>query len=327
MQPTVMEYDYEYALDEDVEIEEEDYDYEYDQPDVKQEVEVEALPQQQQQQQYHLQQQQQYHLQQQQQVIQQQEQQLKTYYESKAAADGQKILELQTNYEEATKRLSAAEQEITSLKNRKSKNNVAREEIKKLEERVELIKSKAKEKIEEKDGIIGELSTKLKNYEEMLAVLEVQCKEAVVKFNAFQQEIAKKEEVILRQNAFKNRYDFTVNYLTEKCQYITDQYELRIKALEAKLENNESQTQKFSNTVPGPEDSKLNPNLLVPVDCKQNINLPSDGSSLVNQDSSASKEDLVETAVIEIEDPSADTDKITLTETIQELETTEPMVQ
>ena len=204
MKPTVIEYDYEYALDEDVEIEEEDYDYEYDQPDVKQEVEVEALPQQQQQHQYHLQQQQQ--------VIQQQEQQLKTYYESKAAADGQKILELQTNYEEATKRLSEAREEITSLKKRKSKNNVAREEIKKLEERVELIKTKAKEKIEEKDGIIGELSTKLKNYEEMLAVLEVQCKEAVVKFNAFQQEIAKKEEVILRQNAFKNRYDFTVNY-------------------------------------------------------------------------------------------------------------------
>jgi len=189
------------------------------------------------------QQQQQQHYQQQQQLQQQQKQkELQAYYENKAAADEKRILKLEAQYAEAKKRFNDARQEIATLKNRKSDDGGnARDKIKALEERVALIKTKAKEKIDEKEGMITELNGKIKNYEEMLAMLEVNCKEAVVKFNDFQEQLAQKEEIIQKHAIFKNRYDYTVNFLTEKCQFITDQYEKRIRDLENKLNNSQHQ--------------------------------------------------------------------------------------
>jgi len=190
-------------------------------------------------------QQQQQHYQQQQQLQQQQQQkqkELQAYYENKAAADEKRILKLEAQYAEAKKRFNDARQEIATLKNRKSDDGGnARDKIKALEERVALIKTKAKEKIDEKEGMITELNGKIKNYEEMLAMLEVNCKEAVVKFNDFQEQLAQKEEIIQKHAIFKNRYDYTVNFLTEKCQFITDQYEKRIRDLENKLNNSQHQ--------------------------------------------------------------------------------------
>jgi len=185
------------------------------------------------------QQQQQQHYQQQQQ---QKQKELQAYYENKAAADEKRILKLEAQYAEAKKRFNDARQEIATLKNRKSDDGGnARDKIKALEERVALIKTKAKEKIDEKEGMITELNGKIKNYEEMLAMLEVNCKEAVVKFNDFQEQLAQKEEIIQKHAIFKNRYDYTVNFLTEKCQFITDQYEKRIRDLENKLNNSQHQ--------------------------------------------------------------------------------------
>lgn len=178
-------------------------------------------------------QQQQHYQQQQLQQQQQKQKELQAYYENKAAADEKRILKLEAQYAEAKKRFNDARQEIATLKNRKSDDGGnARDKIKALEERVALIKTKAKEKIDEKEGMITELNGKIKNYEEMLAMLEVNCKEAVVKFNDFQEQLAQKEEVIQKHAIFKNRYDYTVNFLTEKCQFITDQYEKRIRDLE-----------------------------------------------------------------------------------------------
>jgi len=189
--------------------------------------------------------QQQQHYQQQQQLQQQQQQkqkELQAYYENKAAADEKRILKLEAQYAEAKKRFNDARQEIATLKNRKTDDGGnARDKIKALEERVALIKTKAKEKIDEKEGMITELNGKIKNYEEMLAMLEVNCKEAVVKFNDFQEQLAQKEEIIQKHAIFKNRYDYTVNFLTEKCQFITDQYEKRIRDLENKLNNSQHQ--------------------------------------------------------------------------------------
>jgi len=188
--------------------------------------------------------QQQQHYQQQQlhQQQQQKQKELQAYYENKAAADEKRILKLEAQYAEAKKRFNDARQEIATLKNRKSDDGGnARDKIKALEERVALIKTKAKEKIDEKEGMITELNGKIKNYEEMLAMLEVNCKEAVVKFNDFQEQLAQKEEIIQKHAIFKNRYDYTVNFLTEKCQFITDQYEKRIRDLENKLNNSQHQ--------------------------------------------------------------------------------------
>merc|ERR1711955_108853 len=98
---------------------------------------------------------------QQQQQQQQKQQQLQSYYENKAAADEKKILQLEAQYAEAKKRYNDARQEIATLKNRKTDDSgSAREKIKQLEERVALIKTKAKEKIDEKEGIITELNGK-----------------------------------------------------------------------------------------------------------------------------------------------------------------------
>ena len=291
----MMDYDYgEYVLDENVEIEEEYFQY-YDQvapvkPAQQQRIVVSS--------------------QQQQQEIQKQ-QQIKSYYENKAAADEKKIFELTTNCQEVTKRLNEARQEIKQLKSRQSEDTGSRDKIKQLEERVSLIKTKAKEKIEEKDGIIEELNTKMKNYEEMLAMLEVNCKEAVVKFNDFQQEIAKKEEIIQQQNAFKFRQEYTVNYLTEKCQYLSDTYEKKIRALESKIGNKpvavETKPLKMDNKSPFAPQSVTTSAMASSQDCK---------------------EDLLQTALKEIEDPSpGEKDKITLTEAIEQLETVETMVE
>jgi len=199
-------------------------------------------PQQPQQPQRVVQQQQHYQQQQLHQQQQQKQKELQAYYENKAAADEKRILKLEAQYAEAKKRFNDARQEIATLKNRKSDDGGnARDKIKALEERVALIKTKAKEKIDEKEGMITELNGKIKNYEEMLAMLEVNCKEAVVKFNDFQEQLAQKEEIIQKHAIFKNRYDYTVNFLTEKCQFITDQYEKRIRDLENKLNNSQHQ--------------------------------------------------------------------------------------
>ena len=69
----------------------------------------------------------------------------------------------------------------------------------------------------------------------MLNVVEVNCKKAVLKLSEFQQEIAKKDEQLQEHFSFKNRYDYTINYLTEKCQKVSDTYQRRIKELEEKL--------------------------------------------------------------------------------------------
>ena len=299
-----MDYDYgEYVLDENVEIEDEEYEqYQYyeqvaPKPQVQQTRLVMSSSQQQQQQQ-------------QQEILKQQ--QIKSYYENKAAADEKKIFELQTNCQEVTKRLNEAKQEIMQLKSRKSEDTGAREKIKQLEERVTLIKTKAKEKIEEKDGIITELNTKMKNYEEMLAMLENTAKEAVVKFNDFQQEIARKEEIIQQHNAFKNRFEYTVNYLTEKCQFLTESYEKKIRALESKL---------------GKQPSGSDTNKPIQIETKPIIPAPAVNMA-ASQKREDSKEDLLQTALKEIEDPSPEEkDKITLTEAIEQLETVENMVE
>ena len=218
-------YGEEYALDENIELEDEYFGYGED---------VDMINQQQpvghQQQQQAVRQQQLLS-----QEFQKQQQQLKDYYEAKAAQEAKKMSGMEAQLKEAMQRYTEAQAEIGRLKTRKTEEGGAREKIKQLEDRVTLIKTKAKEKIEEKDAVIVDLNGKIKNYEEMLAMLEVNCKEAVVKFNDFQQELVKKEEIIQNHISFKNRYDYTINYLTEKCQFITDNYEKKLKALEEKL--------------------------------------------------------------------------------------------
>ena len=217
-------YGEEYVMDENIELEDEYFGYGED---------VDMLHQQQ----PAAHQQQQIARQQQQlsQEFQKQQQQLKDYYENKAAQEAKRTSGMEAQLKEAMQRYTEAQAEIGRLKTRKTEEGGAREKIKQLEDRVTLIKTKAKEKIEEKDAVIAELNGKIKNYEEMLAMLEVNCKEAVVKFNDFQQELVKKEEIIQNHVSFKNRYDYTINYLTEKCQFITDNYEKKLKALEGKL--------------------------------------------------------------------------------------------
>ena len=111
----------------------------------------------------------------------QQQQRLKSFYENKAAQDEKKILELDAQYRNVMEKYQASCKEIEILKSRKVKQEAgddtgAREKIKQLEDRVTLIKTKAKERIDENDATIKELNGKIKNYEEMLAMLEVNCK-------------------------------------------------------------------------------------------------------------------------------------------------------
>ena len=180
----------------------------------------------------------------------QQIQEMKIFYENKAAKDEMKIVSLETQYKELLmKHNSLAEQfSLVKEENTTSENDT----VKQLQERVLLIKEKAKEKLREKDETISELSEKIKNYEEMLNVVELNCKKAVLKLTEFQQEIAKKDEQLQEHFTFKNRYDYTINYLTEKCQVVSDTYERRIKELEEKLrgatEGSSDQSQKISLT-------------------------------------------------------------------------------
>merc|ERR1712202_96646 len=109
------------------------------------------------------------------------------------------------------------------------------ERVNQLEERVKLIKTKAKEKIAEKDDLIAEQNEKLAKFEEMLGLLEVNCKQAVVKYNEAQVELAKKEETLQQHLSFKNRYDYKVNFLDEKCRKIKNEYEAKFRVMEEKL--------------------------------------------------------------------------------------------
>merc|ERR1712096_579194 len=112
------------------------------------------------------------------------------------------------------------------------------EMVKQLEERVMLIKTKAKEKISEKDEIIAERNEKLAKFEEMLGLLEVNCKQAVVKYHGAQVELAKKEETLQQHLSFKNRYDYKVNFLDEKCRKIKNEYDVKLKKMEERLNEN-----------------------------------------------------------------------------------------
>ena len=157
---------------------------------------------------------------------------MKDFYEKKSAKDEIKILELETKYTDLLNKYNSLTEQFSKIemKNKTSQ----REKIKQLEERVQLIKDKAKEKIAEKEDNINELHEKIKNYDEMLKVMEVNCKQAVLQFSEFQKEIAKKDELLQEHFSFKNRYDYTINFLTEKCKKITDTYERRIRTMQEK---------------------------------------------------------------------------------------------
>lgn len=163
----------------------------------------------------------------------QQIQEMRIFYENKAAADEMKIVSLETQYQELLSKHTALSQQFSLVKEKNTTSE--RDTIKQLQERVLLIKEKAKEKLTEKDEAISDLNEKIKNYEEMLNVVEVNCKKAVVRLTEFQQEIAKKDEQLQEHLTFKNRYDYTINYLTEKCQKVSNSYQRRVKELEEKL--------------------------------------------------------------------------------------------
>merc|ERR1712043_24517 len=152
----------------------------------------------------------------------QQIQEMKIFYENKAAKDEMKIVSMEIQYKDLlTKHNSLAEQFSLVKDNRPTSE---RDSVKQLQERVLLIKEKAKEKLTEKDETISELNEKIKNYEETLSVAEFNC---------------------------KNRYDYTINYLNEKCQKVSDTYQRRIKELEEKLRGTEpssDQSEKMSPT-------------------------------------------------------------------------------
>ena len=179
----------------------------------------------------------------------QQIQEMKIFYENKAAKDEMKIVSLEIQYKDLlTKHNSLAEQFSLVKDNRPTSE---RDSVKQLQERVLLIKEKAKEKLTERDETISELNEKIKNYEETLSVAEINCKKAVLKLTEFQQEIAKKDEQLQEHFTFKNRYDYTINYLNEKCQKVSDTYQRRIKELEEKLRGTEpssDQSEKMSPT-------------------------------------------------------------------------------
>merc|ERR1719466_279401 len=150
----------------------------------------------------------------------------------------QQIYALESKYTAVKSKYKEARQEINQLKRKRETETVASntdERVKQLEERVMLIKTKAKEKISEKDEIIAEQNEKLAKFEEMLGLLEVNCKQAVVKYNEAQVELAKKEETLQQHLSFKNRYDYKVNFLDEKCRKIKNEYEAKLKKMEKNL--------------------------------------------------------------------------------------------
>merc|ERR1719427_76036 len=150
----------------------------------------------------------------------------------------QQIYALESKYTAVKSKYKEAKQEINQLKRKRESEPVASntdERVNQLEERVMLIKTKAKEKIAEKDDIIAEQNEKLAKFEEMLGLLEVNCKQAVVKYNEAQVELAKKEETLQQHLSFKNRYDYKVNFLDEKCRKIKNEYEAKLKKMEKNL--------------------------------------------------------------------------------------------
>merc|ERR1719186_785970 len=150
----------------------------------------------------------------------------------------QQIDALESKYTAVKSKYKEAKQEINKLKRKRETEPVASntdERVNQLEERVKLIKTKAKEKIAEKDDIIAEQNEKLAKFEEMLGLLEVNCKQAVVKYNEAQVELAKKEETLQQHLSFKNRCDYKVNFLDEKCRKIKNEYEAKLKVMDEKL--------------------------------------------------------------------------------------------
>merc|ERR1719186_4414 len=150
----------------------------------------------------------------------------------------QQIYALESKYTAVKSKYKEAKQEINQLKRKRETEPVTPntdERVKQLEERVMLFKTKAKEKISEKDDIIAEQNDKLAKFEEMLGLLEVNCKQAVVKYNEAQVELAKKEETLQQHLSFKNRYDYKVNFLDEKCRKIKNEYEAKLKKMEENL--------------------------------------------------------------------------------------------
>merc|ERR1712202_57245 len=153
----------------------------------------------------------------------------------------QQIYALESKYTAVKSKYKEAKQEINQLKRKRETEPVASntdERVKQLEERVMLIKTKAKEKIAEKDDIIAEQNEKLAKFEEMLGLLEVNCKQAVVKYNEAQVELAKKEETLQQHLSFRNRYDYKVNFLDEKCRKIKNEYDVKLKKMEERLNEN-----------------------------------------------------------------------------------------
>jgi len=157
---------------------------------------------------------------------------------------------LESKYNSVKTKYKEARQEINELKRKRIADEPSvgnnDERVKQLEDRVALIKTKAKERIAEKDAVIAEQNEKLKKFEEILALLEVNCKQAVVKYNDAQTELAKKEETLQLHLSFKNRYDYKVNFLDEKCRKQKNEYEAKIRKLEEKLglvKNEDTQAQ------------------------------------------------------------------------------------
>jgi len=145
---------------------------------------------------------------------------------------------LETKYSDLKNKFEEAQREITELKKKKDAPPIQinpDERVKQLEDRVVLIKTKAKERIAEKDAIIEEQNEKLKKFEDILALLEVNCKQAVVKYNDAQVELAKKEEALQLHVSFKNRYDYKVNFLDEKCRKMQHDYENKIRKMEERF--------------------------------------------------------------------------------------------
>jgi len=145
---------------------------------------------------------------------------------------------LEAKYSDIKTKFEEAQREISELKKKKDAPPIMinpDERVKQLEDRVVLIKTKAKERIAEKDAIIEEQNEKLKKFEDILALLEVNCKQAVVKYNDAQVELAKKEEALQLHVSFKNRYDYKVNFLDEKCRKMQHDYENKIRKMEERF--------------------------------------------------------------------------------------------
>jgi len=145
---------------------------------------------------------------------------------------------LEAKYSDIKSKYEEAQKEITELKRKKDAAPIVinpDERVKQLEDRVVLIKTKAKERIAEKDAVIEEQNEKLKKFEDILALLEVNCKQAVVKYNDAQVELAKKEEALQLHLSFKNRYDYKLNFLDEKARKMQMDYEIKIRKLEERI--------------------------------------------------------------------------------------------